>query len=65
MRETPSSANQSVLSLSQLSLMGCSRFFLDQERHIRALRLLATGFLLLGVLLITNAVACEYWHPTY
>ncbi len=52
-----SSTNQP--SLNQFPLPGYPEFSLGLQSHIRILRLLAYGFLMLGGLLITSAVVYE------
>ncbi|EIK44320.1 hypothetical protein O59_003401 [Cellvibrio sp. BR] len=60
MNQLPPSASQSVSSLDHIPLLGYPEFSLGLPSHIRMLRLLGYGFVLLGLLLITGAMGYQY-----
>lgn len=60
MNQLPPSTSQSVSSLDQLPLLGYPEFSFGLQSHIRVLRLLGYGFVLLGLLLISGAMSYQY-----
>ncbi len=60
MNELHSRASQPLSSLDQFPLLGYPEFSLGLQSHVRVLRLLAYGFLALGVVLIGSALGCQY-----
>lgn len=65
MSQLHSSANQSISSIDQIPLLGYPEFSLELQSHIRFLRLLAYGFLILGFSLIVSTVAYECWQYSH
>jgi hypothetical protein len=65
MNQLPSSANQSISSFTQFPLLGYPEFSQGLQSHIRVLRLLAYGFLILGLLLITSALGYQCWQQLH
>lgn len=60
MNELHSRVSRPLYTLDHIPMLGYPEFSTGLQTHVRALRLLAYGFVTLGVLLIGSALGFQY-----
>lgn len=65
MSQVPSPTNHSISALDHFPLLGYPEFSQGLQNHIRILRLLGNGFLMLGFLLIASTMVYGCLHQPF